>query len=130
VSEDADIRLLREVYAEWARGDFHRSDFFGTEVEFSTDYPELATYRGPAEVARGWQAWLSAWDGFTTAAEEFIPAGDGTYVVLVHLSARGKGSGVPIEMDGANIVRVADDRIVYLRLFASRGEAMELAGLR
>jgi ketosteroid isomerase-like protein len=129
MSDDADLQLLREVYAEWARGNYSRTDVFDPEIEFIADYPERGTYHGLEGLRQGWQAWLSAWDDFTTTAERFIPASENTYVVYVHLSGRGKESGVPIEMDAANLVRVADRKIVHLRLVINRQEALEAAGL-
>jgi ketosteroid isomerase-like protein len=44
MTDDANLELLRDLYADWARGDFRRTDVFDPRVEFVTDYPERETY--------------------------------------------------------------------------------------
>ncbi len=98
---DPNIELLEQIIAEWARGDFTRNDVFATDVEFVTDFPERLTYRGHEGLQHGWFDFLSAWDQFRVDLEKILSAGDGRYVALVHLSGRGKESGVPTQGDGA-----------------------------
>jgi ketosteroid isomerase-like protein len=129
MSDDPNIEFLRDVYADWGRGEYRRQDIFDPAVEFVTDAPERRTYRGRAGVRQGWRSWLAAWNDFTTEAEDVIPVGACRYVVLVHLSGRGKESGVPIEADAANIVDVVDGKITRLELFMDRHRALAVAGL-
>ena len=129
MGDDPNVEFLRDLYADWARGAFRRTDVFDPEIEFVTDYPDRATYHGLEGVGQGWRGWLAAWNDFRTVAEKFIPTGDETYVVFVHLSGRGKESGVPIESDAANLVRIAGGKIVHFALFSSRQDALEAAGL-
>jgi ketosteroid isomerase-like protein len=116
MASDPNVDVLKAVYADWARGDYSRGDFLDPDVEFVTDFPEQLTYHGPEGMGRGWNDWLSAWDDFTTEAEEIIPAGDGRYVVLVRLRGLGKESGVPIEGLAANIVTMRDGKFVRFEL--------------
>jgi ketosteroid isomerase-like protein len=129
VAEDPNVAFLRDLYADWARGDYARGDVFDANVEFVTDFPERRTYRGPLGVRQGWTDFLSAWNDFTTEAEEILPVAPGRYLVLVQLRATGKESGVPIKASSANIVNVRDGRIARLELVFDRAAALEAVGL-
>jgi ketosteroid isomerase-like protein len=130
MNDDPNVDFLRDLYADWARGDYWREDIFDPAIEFVTDYPEKRSYYGRDGISEGWRNWLSAWNDFTTRADDVIPAGDGRYLVLVHLSGRGKESGVPIEADAANLVTVVERKIVRFQLFMNREDALVAAGLR
>jgi ketosteroid isomerase-like protein len=131
LASDPNIGLSKGIYADWARGDYSRSDFLDPEVVFVTAFPEHATYHGPQGMGQGWNDFLSAWDDFTTEAEEFIPVPgeEGRYVVLVRLSGLGKESGVPIEGRAANVVTLRNGKIVYFELVWDREEKLRALGL-
>lgn len=130
MDRERDLELLRDAYSDWARGDFSRSDMWSPEVEFVIAGVESRTYSGVKGVREGWFDFLSAWEDFRVEGVEFIPAErEDLYVVLCHLSGRGKESTVPIEAETANTVIVRNARIVRFELFWDREEALEAAGL-
>jgi ketosteroid isomerase-like protein len=130
VTRDRDLELLRAAYADWARGDFTRGDMWDPEVEFVVAGVESRTYVGPEGVREGWFDFLSAWEDFRVEGVEFIPAAqEDLYVVLCHLSGRGKESNLPIDAETANTVVVRNGKIVRFELFWDRQEALEAAGL-
>jgi ketosteroid isomerase-like protein len=129
MTEAEDIALLRGAYADWAQGDFTRPEMFHPDVEFVTDFPEHVTYRGLDGLQRGWFDFLAAWEGLKVRLEDVIPAGDGRYLVLVHLTGRGRSSHAPAESDGANVVTVRDGKIARLTIVWDRGQAFAEAGL-
>lgn len=130
MSEDPNLGLLRDAYAEWARGEFKRIDIFDQEVEFVTGGLEPRTHRGPDGVVRGWFDFLSAWTDFRVEAREFIPgAQPDSYVVFVHLSGRGKESGVPTEPETANVIWLRGGKIRRMELHWDRETALEAAGV-
>jgi ketosteroid isomerase-like protein len=49
---------------------------------------------------------------------------------MIVMRAHGRGSGAPIELQGAFVYEVRDGRIVTDRAFTSRNQALEAAGLR
>ena len=129
MSDDPNLKLLRDVYAEWGRGEFKRTDMFDPEVEFIQSGIEPQTYRGPDAVAEGWFQWLSAWHDFRVEAREIIPGSEqDSYVIFVHLTGRGKESGVPTESETANVVWMHDGRIRRMELHWDRQTALEAAG--
>lgn len=129
MSHDQDVQFLRDVYAAWARGDFSRTDMFDPQIEFVTDAPERRTYHGHEGMRQAWSDFLSAWQDFSSEAEEIIPADDDRYVALMRLRAQGKGSHVPAEAAGANVVTVRNGRITRFELHFDRDEAFESVGL-
>jgi ketosteroid isomerase-like protein len=130
MNEDANQELLRSVYAEWGRGEFKRIDIFDPDVEFVTGGLEPRTHRGPEGVVEGWFDFLSAWNDFRVEAREIIPGRDSdSYVVFVHLSGRGKESGVPTESETANVIWLREGRIRRMELHWDREAALEAAGL-
>jgi ketosteroid isomerase-like protein len=129
MADDPNVELLESVYAAWARGDFTRNDMFAADAKFVTDFPERITYHGYEGMQRGWFDFLSVWENFRVDLERILPGGGDRYVVLVHLSARGKESGVPIEGDGANVVEFRDGRIAYFELMWDREQALAWGGI-
>lgn len=126
-----DIEVLHDAYAEWARGDFSHADMFTADAEFVVAGPEPRTYSGRTGVREGWFDFLSAWNDFRTEAEEILEGtGEGVYVVLVHLTARGKESSVPIDADGANTIVMRDGKIARFEMFWDRDAALAAVGLK
>jgi ketosteroid isomerase-like protein len=129
VGNERDLEVLRDAYSGWARGDFSEARMWDPEVEFITAGVEPGTYSGPDGVRQGWFDFLSAWDDFRVEGVQFIEASrDDTYLVLCHLSGRGKESNLPIEAETANVIVVRNGKIVRFELFWDRDEALEAAG--
>jgi len=61
-------------------------------------------------------------------ATEFIVLGD-CVVVPVHLVARGRASGVPIEEDEVHVYRLDDGKITEVREYNTKSEALEALAL-
>jgi uncharacterized protein len=87
------------------------------------------TYRGRAEVedllGRTWEVY----DEFRYEIDEFIDAGD-SVVGLGPAHVRGAQSGATVVQTGAVVHRLRDGRIVALRIYLNRDEALEAVGLR
>jgi ketosteroid isomerase-like protein len=82
------------------------------------------------QMAIEWLAdWFSRFDpGYRMEVNEARDWGDRVLVVTTH-HARGRISAVPISDQTAQVMTVADGRIVRQEFFASRDEALEAAGL-
>jgi ketosteroid isomerase-like protein len=131
VADPRDEDTLRDAYEQWARGDFTSPEMFTTDAEFVVSGPEPRTYVGWKGVRDGWFDFLSVWDDFRTEAEEIIEApGEGVYVVLLHLTARGKESSVPIDAEAANTLVMRDGKIARFEMFWDRDAAMRTVGLK
>jgi ketosteroid isomerase-like protein len=51
-------------------------------------------------------------------------------VFAAHLRGQGKGSGAEVEMRNWQVCTVCDGKIVAYRMFTTKREALEAAGLR
>ena len=72
--------------------------------------------------------WFDTWREHTMDLEEVIEGGDDV-VVSVHMTARGRASGVEVDVRLHDHFRVRDGRIVYVFEHEDRREALEAAGL-
>ena len=100
------------------------------EVEFVVAGVESRTYTGPEGVREGWFDFLGAWDDFRVKGVDYFEGTRAdTYVVLCHLSGRGKESNLPIDAETANVIVVRDRKIVRFELFWDRDEALAAGGV-
>jgi ketosteroid isomerase-like protein len=84
-------------------------------------------YRGH-EGMRHWLKALEPWESFQVDVEELIYISADTVVAVSHVTARGSGSGVDVEMRTYDVVTVADGKIRRRRHFETREGALEAAG--
>jgi ketosteroid isomerase-like protein len=129
----SNVELLRRFYEYFNQGDLDAVlELCAPEVEIYKD-PEVVemvaalTPRGQDRVAQYLRGWLDSWDGYLARPQEFLESGE-EVVALVHLRARGKGSQFEIEEDIADVFSVRDGRIVRLRLYVQRGDALDAIG--
>jgi ketosteroid isomerase-like protein len=108
------VDLVRSIYAAWERGDFSSTEWAHPEIEFVTaDGPAPGTW-GLAGIAEGWRDVLGAWEEFRVAADEYRELDSERVLVLHHLSARGKTSGLELEQmqtTGANLFHVRGGKV-------------------
>jgi ketosteroid isomerase-like protein len=85
--------------------------------------------RGHEAAIRVRRSWLENWEGHQIDVEEMNDGGD-SVVACLHLSGRGKMSGVEVDLRVYFHFKLRDGKIVYLYEYAERDEALEAAGLR
>jgi len=73
--------------------------------------------------------WLDTWDEHRFDLEEVVEGGDNV-VVLVHITARGKASGVEVDVRFYAQFKVPDGKVVYIFDHEDRALALEAAGLQ
>jgi ketosteroid isomerase-like protein len=125
---DQRVEFLRLGYEALQRGDLeafkalareHLDETF--EFHHVWDGRVFKGYEGTLE-------WLSdtreTWADYTQEVEEISAHGDDVLVV-VRISARGGGSGVPVAQEFAVVWTFAGNRAVCARSFTSRAEALE-----
>ena len=71
---------------------------------------------------------LSAWDDLTIDNDGVFAGEDGRHVLLLRLTGRGRGSGMQVAAEGANVVLLRDGRIARLEMFWDREAALRAAG--
>ena len=75
------------------------------------------------------RTYMSGWNGYSAEVKEIFEAGDAEVVVVLHETATMRDSGVPLERDLVHLWTVRDGRGAYLRVFKTKAEALEAAGL-
>jgi ketosteroid isomerase-like protein len=121
------VEFLRSGYEALQQGDLETfkalaHERLGPDFEFHLvwDGRVLRGYEGTLE----WLADTRAtWEGYTQEVEEIIDLGEQVVVVLC-LSARGAGSGVPVAQELAVVWTFEGDRAVRARSFTSRPAAL------
>ena len=89
--------------------------------------PAAGVYHGHQGVERFFRDWLGTWSD-TRLRPATHRCGDAV-VVVFRQSGTGRGSGVQIERDFFGVYDMRESKVVRYRLYESRQEALEAAGL-
>jgi uncharacterized protein len=90
--------------------------------------PDLrGTYNGIEEVRAFFVRWEQAWERWDWEHREMASAGDHV-IARMHVSARGRHSGIEIEGDTWQVWTFRDGKVIRYRDFDSREAALEAAG--
>ena len=123
------VELIQRGLARFITTGEPQWEMFDEDVEiYDHDTPDQGVYRGHAGVASWLEEWGAAWAAWSIEPEEFIDAGD-QVVIPLRLSAKGRQSGIPVEMTVCEIFSFRDGRVVRRRLYADRAEALKAVGL-
>ena len=129
----ASLELVRSIYADWERGDFSSAEWAHAEIEFVfTGVPDPGSATGRAAMAKAMRNWLTSWEGFRLAADEFRELDAETVLVLDHLSGYGKTSGLDlgqIHAKGAWLFHVRDGKVMRMVRYMDRERAFADLGL-
>ena len=117
------VELVRSIYEPWGRGDFRSVEWAHPEIEFviADLGPASGSWTGLAAMAEAWRAFLGAWEEYRTEVDEYRELDGERVLVLLHLSGRGKTSGVELgEMrtKAANLFHVRGGKVTRLVLYA------------
>jgi ketosteroid isomerase-like protein len=129
----ANVEIVRAIYAEWARGEFHSVNWAEPDIQFVlADGPTSGSWTGLAEMAAAWRDVLAAWDDFRAEAEDVRPLDDKRVLVLTRNSGRGRESGLDVRSivtRGANVFFLRNGRVVRLVAYWDRERALADLGL-
>jgi ketosteroid isomerase-like protein len=124
--------MAMDAYDAWNRGDFdamvkHVAD----DVEWLTSgvFPDFdPVYRGHDGIRRFWDTMQVAWKVIEVRATRFVEYGDRILIEL-HFNGKGRGSGVEVERDWAQVFTYRGDRITRIAGYPSVSDAREGEGL-
>jgi ketosteroid isomerase-like protein len=112
--------------------------FLMVEVDEALSYADPGIVWNPIEelptqghdaVRASLERWKAEWDDYKLIPEEFLDRGD-RVVVTVWLQARGRVSGVDVDVRFYDLYTLRDGKIVRMDQFTERSEAMEALGLQ
>jgi ketosteroid isomerase-like protein len=124
-------QLVLAAAEAFSRGDFEAMDaHLDQDVEWQTTgvFVEPGLYRGYEGVRAYLGALRNEFDDLRVEATIVADAGD-QGVAAWHVTARGKQSGAPVELDFYSAIWVRGGRIWRLRNHTERGNALSDAGL-
>jgi ketosteroid isomerase-like protein len=127
---ERDLALLHGMLEKWGQGEFWDAEPYAEDVVFVRSGPDGGEYHGIEGLAAAWRDFLGAWEDFRIQAEGVVSGGAGMYVLLLRLQGRGKVSGVSIDAEVANVVRMREGRVVRLEMWWDREGALSSAGGR
>ena len=126
------VRVRNEVVRKWFRA------FEGDAAAFrDTLHPEIVWFpfeenRTPAygieAAVRNRDEWLSIWEEHRFDVNDVAEDGD-EVVVLVHITARGRASGIEVEFRFYAHFTLKDGKVVRIYDHEERAPALEAAGL-
>jgi ketosteroid isomerase-like protein len=90
---------------------------------------EGSVYHGHDEVVQAFLAYFEIWERIELRADRYIDGPGEDVVVFFHEVARGRESGVVVETDTGTVNTVRDGRIVRMRSFMERDDALRAAGI-
>ena len=124
------VEVVRRCVAARDRGDYSAArSLFDPElvVDLSVRPDGRVYYVGP-DALRAMVEWVGLWEDYSYVAEEFLDAGD-EVVVFFRESGRGRDSGVTAEILGATVWTLGEGRVVRMKTYTDRSEALEAVGL-
>ena len=126
------VETIRAVWEAINQGDLDAATAH-LPADFVADWseslaPESGVYRGRDEVRRAFAWTTESWSELEYFEDEIIDAGD-QVVRVGGVRARGKGSGADVMAQGAQLWTFHKGTPVSVRLYQSRDEALEAAGL-
>jgi ketosteroid isomerase-like protein len=125
--QQANVEVLGTLLDAFARRDFESlRPFIDDSGEVSSDPMGMNTgvFTGFDGFMTWLEAWLEAWEEFSVDVERFEPVGERHVVADVQQTARGRGSGVPVDLRLAYMWEFRDGKIVRMRLYPDFDSAM------
>jgi ketosteroid isomerase-like protein len=128
------VEIVRRALELWNRGDVD-----GALEEAADDVmvdmsnaigPDKGVYRGKERIRELWTSFHDAADAIRWEPEEFIEVDEERLIVAGRVRMRGRDSGVEVEAMSAWVWTIRDGEGRSVKLYQSKSEALEAAGLR
>jgi len=130
---EENVELMRRATEAMTRGDAAAAlEALDPEIEWHATVggiDEGRIARGHEEVIRSFAEYFEVWERIELRADKFIDAGDNGVVVFFHEIAKGRESGAVVETDTGTVNEIRGGKIVRVRSFMDRDQALEAAGL-
>src|SRR5436190_7571356 len=126
------VEVARRAYEAFNAGDIsgwlpmHSAD---AELHDPPNVPDPGVHRGHVEMRTWAQGLIETTEYLRFEPQRFIEAGE-RVLVPVRASAKGRGSGVPVEMSFVDVFEFSDGKIRRLGSYVNEAEALEAVGLR
>jgi ketosteroid isomerase-like protein len=125
------VELVRRQHEHFSRYGEVLSDIYDSDAEWvaAREDPDSATHRGLEAIRRYFAQWTGTFESVDLRAEELIDAGEKVFA-WIRFSGHGTTSGIPAELEQAQVWTFQDGKVLRVEEFFDRGEALEAVGLR
>jgi ketosteroid isomerase-like protein len=134
MSED-NVEIVRAQIDAYNRGDYDTAlAVLDDDVEWhvpevaALDAPASGVVQGRARVAEQFARWLEAWETHAFRVTDALSQGDDVFIAGLQVG-RGRHSRLDIRVPTFHVFTVRDHKIVAMRAFTERADALEAAGL-
>jgi len=127
------VEIVRRAYERFSvtgvlRPEIYDPDFVW-DMSMFHGWPEKQTYPGIEGAAEFLGNWIDAWEEWELRVEELRDAGD-RVVAIVRQTGRAKATGLPTEMQFAQVWTLRGGKQTRMEMYASPAAALEAVGLR
>jgi ketosteroid isomerase-like protein len=127
------VEVVRSGFSALAHGGVDAAaEFWHPEINWRAmeGAPDDVGEMDGIEAARRYvQDWYDMFDDFTSEIEELLDIGDDQVVAVIHNSGRAKRSGIPTELRYTALYTIQDGKMIRVREYATRTEALKAVGL-
>jgi ketosteroid isomerase-like protein len=125
------VELTRLGYEAVNRGDIDGLlDLCAPDVEWQDQGAiDTSAVTGRDAVRTFFETVLEAWEELRREPEEIIDLGDDRVLVLIHMTGRGKGSGIVVDARAADLLTIREGLLLRWMAYPDRAEALEVVGL-
>jgi ketosteroid isomerase-like protein len=125
------VEITRLGYEAANRGDIDGLlDLCAPDIEWQDVVPDARFVQGKDGVRAYFETVWEPWEEICREPEEVIDLGGDQVLVLYHMTGRGKGSGIEIDLRGGDLLTIREGRLVRWMAYPDRAQALEAAGLR
>ena len=128
MSSDVRNPVVRRWFAAFEGDDDAFRETLHPEIEWFPIEENHTPNRGIEAAMQNRRQWFDTWDTHDFELEEVIEEGDDV-VALVHITARGRASGVEVDVRFYAHFKVRDGKVVHIFDHAERAAALAAAGL-
>ena len=133
-SQQGNVEIVRQAWAAWLDGDMDAMfAFFDPEIVWDMthfrEWPDVI-HRRKEGVRRFLDEWLEVWDDYEVGLDELRVAPDGRVVSLAWQRGTGRHSGLPMEMEWAQIFTLRKGKVIRAENYDDPAKALEAAGLQ
>jgi ketosteroid isomerase-like protein len=125
------VEALRQIYAEWARGNFAAGvELYAPDVVCTWQVPEGRIYsHGVQEVGPNFREFLRQWRQFRIEPDEFIELDERCILAVVRVYGSGKHSGAETAARNFHVWVFKQGEIVEQHIYFDRSAALQAARL-
>jgi uncharacterized protein len=126
------VEIVKDFSRRFAEGTRGVTKDFDPDIVWDTSasgLPAAGIYHGHEGVRSFFRDWLAPWEDHVIEYREYIDAGD-TVVQVFWQAGTGRSSGIRTERDFFGVWDLKNSKVIRYRLFGTRAEALEAAGLQ